>query len=90
MKALLIISICILASCVEPPRIPVQTEDGIVHLVRRPSYKTNDTILLVTKYNYILEIGPTTSIVGNYIGTVPERDSINGIAKYYSIATIIK
>lgn len=90
MKVLLIISFCILASCVEPPRIPVQGEDGLVYMVRRPNFEAKDTVLMVSHYNYIDEIGPTRYIVGNYIGIVPESDTLRDISRHYSIVTIIK
>lgn len=83
-----LLTLTLSTSCVSgPSRIPVQTENGIVHQVRRASYPTTDTVLIRIIGNSDMK---AIVIAGNYNGVVPEADTIKGIAHEFQWATKIK
>lgn len=59
-----------MSSCVEPPRVMVELEDGIIIPVKRPSYDFPDTIIVrITEYKK--NNTAVAHIVGVYRDTLP-------------------
>ena len=87
MKYIAIILIIALSSCVEPPRVMIETETGIIMAVKRPSYElTQDTVLL---QHWKSVKGEIVHIAGNYKGVLPEADTTQHVIKTYSWGVVL-